>query len=89
MAGRDALGGRIDAGDNEWLQVVGIVEDTKVHGLDEEPAPYLYQPFVHLGPGEPVDSAHLLVRTSGDLNRSSVRSTLSCAASMPTLPSMR
>ncbi len=65
-AGRDALGGRIEAGDKQWLQVVGIVEDTTVHGLDDEPAPYLYQPFVHLGPRDPVDSAHLLVRTSGD-----------------------
>ena len=65
-AGRDALGGRIETGDKQWLQVVGIVEDTTVHGLDDEPAPYLYQPFQHLGPRDPVDSAHLLVRTSGD-----------------------
>jgi predicted permease len=64
---RDALGGRIDLDHNDSVQVVGIVEDTKVHELDEEPTPYLYMAFAQRNSDGPVDAAHLLVRTNGDV----------------------
>jgi predicted permease len=64
--GKEALGGRIELDEHHWAQVIGVVEDTRVHDLDEEPQPYLYLRFAPVASNGPVDAAHLLVRTSGD-----------------------
>ena len=78
-AGRDPLGGRIEAGDKQWIQVVGIVEDTKVEDLDEEPAPYVYQPFAHGASATRSIPRICSCARAATPNRSSARSTLSCA----------
>ena len=65
-SGRDPLQGRVTVDANQWIQIVGVVEDTKIHDLDEEPAPYMYLPFAQESGGGPINPAHLFVRTDGD-----------------------
>jgi predicted permease len=66
-SGRNPLGGRVRSGEN-WRTVVGVVENTTVSGLGEDPVAYVYFPFdqVSRGPWSPAEGAHLFVRTSGD-----------------------
>jgi putative ABC transport system permease protein len=70
--GRDPLQGRLavdrpDLGTAEqWIQVIGVVEDAKVHDLDEEPIPYVYLPFAQERGGGSINAVHLFVRTDGD-----------------------
>jgi putative ABC transport system permease protein len=68
--GRSPLGGRIKLGEGSgWRTIVGVVENAKVRRLDEKPVPYVYFPFDQgigglLGS---IDSAHLFVRTSANV----------------------
>jgi predicted permease len=65
--GRDPLEGRISVDDEHAIQIVGVVEDTKIRSLDEAPAPYLYTPFAQPTGPFAMDRGTLLVRTSGDI----------------------
>jgi predicted permease len=67
-AGRNAIGGRVKLFD-QWLTVVGVVEDAKVQTLDEAPAPYVYLMFDQWLTGSrsiASDMAHIFVKTSGN-----------------------
>ena len=64
--GRDAVGGRIAADADVWIQIVGVAEDAKVEALDEDPIPYVYLPFAQERGGGPLNPSHLFVRTDGD-----------------------
>ena len=66
-AGRDPLQGRIMVDDTHAIQIVGVVEDTKIRSLDERPEPYLYAPFAQPSGPFAMDRGTLLVRTSGDV----------------------
>lgn len=59
-----AVGGRLrgQAEDSEWLEVVGVVADTKVADLTESPTPMLYLSAEQLGVG----SFSIVARTSRD-----------------------
>jgi putative ABC transport system permease protein len=67
-SGRDPLQGRIRVDDTHFIQVVGIVEDTKVHALDEKPVPYVYMPFAQPSGPFAMDRGTLVVRTTGDVH---------------------
>jgi predicted permease len=67
-SGRDPLQGRIRVDDTHFIQVVGVVEDTKVHTLDEKPVPYVYMPFAQPSGPFAMDRGTLVVRTSGDVD---------------------
>ncbi len=70
--GRDPLQGRLAAdrpdlrSADQWIQVVGVVEDAKVEELDEDPIPYVYLPFAQERGGGSINAVHLFVRTGGD-----------------------
>jgi predicted permease len=69
-AGR-AIGGRIkpDSDNASWATIVGVVEDTTVRQLKEDPVPYVYVPFNQSFETRTplLDPAHLFVRTSGSV----------------------
>ena len=54
--------GRDDAGEFIWREVVGIAEDTKHFGLDEEERPAMYVPFAQA----PRRFMNLVMRTTSD-----------------------
>jgi predicted permease len=62
--GESPLGRRVrpQADPDGWMQVVGVVSDTKVRSLAENPTPMLYFALSEAG----VSSPYFLVRTSGD-----------------------
>jgi len=66
--GKDPLQGRVMVDDVHFIQIVGVVEDTKIRSLDEKPAPYLYAPFEQPTGFFGMDRGTLLVRTSGDVH---------------------
>ena len=66
-SGRDPLRGRVMVDDTNSLQIVGVVEDTKIRSLDEPPEPFLYMPFAQGTGPFAMDRGTLLVRTSGDV----------------------
>ncbi|HYT65226.1 MAG TPA: FtsX-like permease family protein, partial [Vicinamibacterales bacterium] len=66
-SGRDPLAGRIMADDKNVIDIVGVVEDTKIRSLDEKPEPFLYTPFAQPTGPFAMDRGTLLVRTSGDV----------------------
>lgn len=61
--GEDPIGKRIRRRpDSPWMEVVGVVPDTKYYALDEEPDGFFYMPFEQtFGP-----VASIVVRTAGD-----------------------
>lgn len=66
--GRDPIGGRIKMF-NRSITIVGVVENSVVRELREEPVPQVFLAFDQWleGPmGVATDPAHLFVRTSGD-----------------------
>lgn len=68
FAGGDPLGRRLKFFD-EWIAIVGVVENTTVRQLRERPVPYVYLAFNQWLTGKnaiSTDAAHLFVRTSGD-----------------------
>ena len=67
-SGRDPLAGRI-IGDDKILQIVGVAQDAKVDGLNEEPIPFIYFPFTQDEAGATLSTAHLLVRTTGGVEQ--------------------
>lgn len=62
--GGDAVGGRLrqQSADSDWLDVVGVVADTKVAELTEAPTPMLYASAEQFGAGV----FSIVARTSGD-----------------------
>jgi len=66
-SGGDPLRGRVMVDDTHTIQIVGVVEDTKINSLDEQPAPFLYTPLTQTSGPFAMDRGTLLVRTSGDL----------------------
>ena len=66
-SGRDPLRGRVMVDDTHSIQIVGVVEDTKIRALDERPEPYLYAPFAQPSGPFAMDRGTLIVRTSGDV----------------------
>src|SRR5205814_5281196 len=67
-SGGDPLRGRVMVDDTHTIQIVGVVEDTKIRSLDEKPEPYLYTPFAQASGPFAMDRGTLLVRTSGDVH---------------------
>jgi hypothetical protein len=65
--GRDPLRGRVKLDADHFIQIVAVVEDAKVHSLDEAPAPFLYVPFGQTPGPFGMTRATLLVRTDGDI----------------------
>jgi len=63
----NAVGKRIQTGDydpaGDWLTIVGVVDDVKYSGLQEEPQPTLYTPFLQYLWWRGI---YLAVRTDGD-----------------------
>ncbi len=66
-SGRDPLQGRVMIDDTHAIQIVGVVEDTKIRSLDERPSAFLYAPFAQPSGPFAMDRGTLIVRTSGDL----------------------
>jgi predicted permease len=66
-SGRDPLEGRIRVDDVNAIQIVGVVDDTKIRSLDETPSPFLYTPFAQPTGPFAMDRGILVVRTSGDV----------------------
>ena len=64
--GRDPVQGRVKLDADHFIQIVGVVEDTKVNALDEEEMPFLYLPFSQSSGPFGLMRAALLVRTTGD-----------------------
>jgi putative ABC transport system permease protein len=46
------IGRRLRSGDDRWMAVVGVVEDTRASGIDSDLRPYLYLPFWQFAPEE-------------------------------------
>jgi putative ABC transport system permease protein len=67
-AGQDPLQGRLKLDNDRTIQIVGVVEDTKTHALDEPAAPFLYLPFAQSSGPFGLTRAVLLVRTTGDVH---------------------
>jgi predicted permease len=61
LAGRDPVGQVVRTGDGAELRIVGVVEDTKVRTLGEEPRPRFYRP---LG-ATYLDAVQMVVKGSG------------------------
>jgi predicted permease len=69
--GRSPLGGRLRTSDKDpWYTVVGVVENSKVRQLDEEPSPLAYFAFEQplSGFGSSIDVAHVFARTTGNVD---------------------
>jgi predicted permease len=66
-AGRDPLQGRVKLDADHFVQIVAVVEDTKIRALDEPAEPFLYVPFAQSTGPFGLTRAALLVRTSGDV----------------------
>ncbi len=45
LAGRSAIGARVNMGGDEWLSVVGVVATTKVNGYTEDPTSVVYRAY--------------------------------------------
>lgn len=60
----DAVGRRIrpQSAPDAWVNVIGVVEDTKVESLNEPPTPLLYYVLGESG----LNSPYIMVRTAGD-----------------------
>jgi putative ABC transport system permease protein len=65
-AGRDPLQGRMA---KDTIQIVGVVEDTKISDLDEAPEAFLYKPLDQPGGPFGLSSSVLVVRTERDLQQ--------------------
>jgi predicted permease len=66
FSGREAVGSRLSVQKDQWIEIVGVAEDTTQREIGETPAPFLYSPFTQDPFGPQVNTVHLLVRTSGD-----------------------
>jgi predicted permease len=66
-AGRTAVGGRFRfSAKGPWLEVVGVAGDARTRGIDHEPMPFIYLPFLQHTRLTLLDSATLIARTDGD-----------------------
>jgi predicted permease len=66
FAGREAVGGRVMVDDKNWIEIVGVAEDSTQRDIGETPEPFLYSPFTQDPFGDQVSTVHLMVRTAGD-----------------------
>ena len=64
--GRDPLQGRL-VDDGQSIQIVGVVEDTKIESLDEMPEPFVYRPLAQPAGPFALSSSVLVVRTAGEV----------------------
>jgi putative ABC transport system permease protein len=66
--GGDALGKRVTMSDtpgpNDWLSVVGVVDDIVQDGVTSKPAPAIYEPLAQISFGPFMDHLSFLARTS-------------------------
>jgi macrolide transport system ATP-binding/permease protein len=62
--GRDAIGRRfrVTEGDRPWVEIVGVMADTRYRTLSEGPTEFIYQPRMQ----NAAPNSTLLVETSGD-----------------------
>ena len=60
--GREALGSRVRFWDEQWMRVVGVVEDSKQTGLNGGSSPFIYVPMLQVA----AETITLHVRTTGD-----------------------
>jgi putative ABC transport system permease protein len=58
----DAIGGRLRIGEDAWRTVVGVVGDVRHTGLDEEPKPEMFYPYLQ----SPLSFMTLMVRSTTD-----------------------
>jgi len=58
----DAIGGRLRIGEDAWRTVVGVVGDVRHTGLDEEPKPEMFYPYLQ----SPLSFMTLMVRSATD-----------------------
>ncbi|HVG31968.1 MAG TPA: ABC transporter permease [Pyrinomonadaceae bacterium] len=58
----DAVGGRLRIGEDAWRTVVGVVGDVRHTGLDEEPKPEMFYPYLQ----SPLSFMTLMVRSTTD-----------------------
>ncbi len=64
LKGRGAMGRhiRLGGGQGEWIEVVGVVADTRDTALDQEPGPAAFVPYAQL----PAFGMSFLIRTKAD-----------------------
>jgi predicted permease len=65
---RDPVQGRVKIDRDHFIEIVAVVEDTKIRALDEPPAPFLYLPFAQSSGPFGLTRATLLVRTAGSVD---------------------
>ncbi len=63
LAGRTAIGARINVGGDEWLSVVGVVATSKINSYTEDPVPLVFRAY---SPRFAPPSFTLHVRAAGD-----------------------
>jgi predicted permease len=65
LAKRDAIGHKVH-GWGEWFTIIGVVKDSKYHGVTENPQPYFYIPIRQIF--RPEYGLTFQVRTSGSVS---------------------
>ena len=60
--GRDAVGQRVRTREGTALEIVGVVNTTKIRSLGEDPRPAVYLPILQFHPS----AVWIVARTSGD-----------------------
>ncbi len=74
FAGRDPIGGRLKlgtaGGTSPWTTVVGVVGNVKLFGLEDDPLPHTYMPYLQHTPDElkggTAQTLIMTVRTAGE-----------------------
>ena len=61
-SGADPIGRRIRWDDGDWVTIVGVVGNTRVEGLDQDPRPETYRPFLQ----SPMRYMTVVLRGSGE-----------------------
>ncbi|HEY2164902.1 MAG TPA: ABC transporter permease [Gemmatimonadaceae bacterium] len=68
--GEDALGKRLsmsdEPGPNDWLTVVGVVDDIVQNGLTAQPSPAIYEPLAQVDFAPFIDHLAFVARTDAD-----------------------
>jgi putative ABC transport system permease protein len=62
----DAVGKRISYDDETWVEIVGIVGDIRFEGLDRDPRPEIYLPYMQAPLQAPLRFMTLAIRTETD-----------------------
>jgi predicted permease len=82
--GADPVGRRIrpQGAPDDWIQVIGVVADSKIRTLDENPAPLVYRPFGRAAGG----FIYIMARTTGTASTVVDGLLRETRASVPALP---